>query len=113
MSPLARSLLARSLLALAALLAIAYATDECVTVTVGTKTKVPIPINPAKVPEPGQNMTISNGCKPGHVIGETITVCSHVKGCVPTIDIGKGQYSPVVVGCKCPGGCVLNGTQYC
>ncbi|XP_063617241.1 uncharacterized protein LOC134790404 [Cydia splendana] len=113
MSPLARSLLARSLLALAALLATAHAVDECITVQVGQKTNVPIPINPAKVPEPEGVVTISNGCEPGHVIGETIRVCSHVQGCVPTIDIDKGQYSPVKVGCKCPGGCVLDGIQYC
>ncbi|XP_061707996.1 uncharacterized protein LOC133518340 [Cydia pomonella] len=105
--------LARSLLALAALLATADA--ECVTKEVGHKTEVPISIGSKHLSgqDQEQDVVISDYCKPSPVLGETVRVCSHVTGCVPTIDIGNGQYSPAKVGCNCPDGCELDGTQYC
>ncbi|XP_047987891.1 uncharacterized protein LOC125227593 [Leguminivora glycinivorella] len=108
----AMSPLACSLLALAALLA--AADGKCATKDVGQKTKVPVAITPTKVNPPGATVTISNGCDPGSVIGETVRVCNNDDDtCTPTVDIADGQYSPVQVGCACQTACVLDGTQFC
>ncbi|XP_061707997.1 uncharacterized protein LOC133518341 [Cydia pomonella] len=112
--------LARSLLALAALLAAADAQGQCTTKTVGQVTNHPVYIGPVHIDPPAEEVDIDDGaCGPYRkAVGEKIVCCNtslYPNYPPPNID---GPYyppylSPFTVSVVDPRGCDCHITQYC
>ncbi|XP_061707998.1 uncharacterized protein LOC133518342 [Cydia pomonella] len=111
--------LARSLLALAALLAAADAQEQCTTKTVGQVTNHHVPLTPVHVDPPGRRVIIPKGaCEPYfREVGETIVCCNRNPNFYPPPTIDVPDYppnlSPVDVRVSDPLGCDCRITQYC
>ncbi|XP_061708061.1 uncharacterized protein LOC133533794 [Cydia pomonella] len=112
--------IARSLLALAVLLAAADAQTNCKTVLFGVATNIPINFTPAEYQAGGARLYMDNECQKQQrrmLAGELVTACDYSQyGVAPDIsEVYPPQFSPVDVRCPdgCPGGGVTKIVQYC
>ncbi|XP_061728824.1 uncharacterized protein LOC133533790 [Cydia pomonella] len=109
--------LARSLLALAALLAAADANGyNCVTKTIGQVTSNFKPLSPVVLPYGYSEIQINDYCAPLRHVGERITVCNNSPNQPKPIihDPPYGQLSPAGVDCSDASQCTADPiVEYC